>query len=103
MNREISNRGETLIEVVLSVALFSLTILMSASLFFSAIKTTEKNFETDMKRNELLNAAVKKEHSTPQNGTFRFTLDGGGTVAQDVTLWVTKLPDTASVYQYSIR
>lgn len=64
-------RAETLLEVVLSIALFGMTALMVASMFAMANKVSVKNIKTDQQMDQMITDII-----TEQN------LDANATVSQ---------------------
>lgn len=76
-----NSKGETLLEVIISLALFAITILMTATMFAAANKVTQQNFKTEKELDQAVTNIVKEEHlSGTQNFTVTFQLqDGSGT------------------------
>lgn len=98
-----SQKGETLLEVVMSVALFALTMLTLASIFLAAMNISRDHYETELKADKLLSAAAKKESSTEVSQTITFELDAGRVAKADIALQKTQLPDTAAIYQFVFK
>lgn len=71
INKLKEKSAETLLEVVLSIALFGMTALMVASMFGMANKVSMKNIKTDQKMDQMITDIV-----TEQN------LDASATVSQ---------------------
>lgn len=71
INKLKEKSAETLLEVVLSIALFGMTALMVASMFGMANKVSMKNIKTDQEMNQMITDIV-----TEQN------LDANATVSQ---------------------
>lgn len=98
-----SQKGESLIEVVLSLALFSVIMTMLASMYFTAMRVTKNNYDTERKVDRLVSAAVEQQFLPTDSSKeeVTFTLGDGHTVVQKVLLKETKLTDTTSLYQFS--
>ena len=82
--------AETLLEVVISIALFSMMALMVASMFGMANKVSLRNLETDKKMDENISAIIEgtgTETEIYTNGKLTFQkADGSYAESGDITL-----------------
>lgn len=56
-----NNRGETLLELIMSIGLFAIVMLMVATMFAAANKSTMRNYATEKKIDENITRIVKEE------------------------------------------
>lgn len=80
-------RGETLLELTISIALFGLMALMVATMFGMANRSSMRNLNTDEVLNQAITDIVKEqnlEDSSTVSQTVVFGKSGGGEVSHTV-------------------
>lgn len=78
-------RGETLLEVTISIALFALMALMVASMFGMANQSTMRNLQTDETYDKAVTDIVTEQNlDQTQEQEVVFRIEGGGSVSRRV-------------------
>lgn len=72
-------------ELVISIGLFAITMLMVATMFSAANKTTKRNFDSEVKVDEVVSNLVKEKNLTGKtNVTVTFQIQGGSSIHKEV-------------------
>lgn len=77
--------GETLLELMISIGLFAITMLMLATMFAAANKTTKNNLDAEVLMDQSITSIVKEESVANKDSfTVTFQITGGGTCSKEV-------------------